>query len=329
MNNLQKQNIFTIAAIAAILVSTAGVIAWLFFEKFRVPAVTRTFPSCNDLNLSQEKIDIAVAEASVGIANPWENENDFRLLLARIQTKLGCVLQKNKISGVLQNKNSNSPLDSGDKNETPLVSDSDTGGLLAEGELYPVSGVTLNKDGFPINTPTQITFRIETPPYKFGEEFPVVTIERISQSGDVLGIEGTMLDDGNVSLGDSTQGDTVFSFQKIYNIAEPGEIWLRIKTDINGRVTYTDNFSLLVFEPLTNAESEAMNSAIKNATQLYWQLLPVKGEEKALADVVIYLKGLPIVKDVGISKQSNSIWIEFTNGLKSFIMNNPPGTKGL
>lgn len=38
MKNLQKQNIFAIAVIATVVVVTVGVIGWLFFEKFRVPA---------------------------------------------------------------------------------------------------------------------------------------------------------------------------------------------------------------------------------------------------------------------------------------------------
>ena len=51
-------------------------------------------PTCEELNLSQDQIDEAVAVAIVGINNPWGDEDDFQLLLDRVETKLGCTLQK-------------------------------------------------------------------------------------------------------------------------------------------------------------------------------------------------------------------------------------------
>jgi hypothetical protein len=54
-------------------------------------------PSCEELKPSQEQIDSAVAEAMVGLDNPWGNASDFQVLLDRIEAILGCSLQKDQL----------------------------------------------------------------------------------------------------------------------------------------------------------------------------------------------------------------------------------------
>ena len=53
----------------------------------------KVLPTCEELNISQEQIDAAVAEAIIDINDPWGNERDFQLLIDRIEAKLGCTLQ--------------------------------------------------------------------------------------------------------------------------------------------------------------------------------------------------------------------------------------------
>ena len=53
----------------------------------------KVLPACEELNLTQEQIDAAVAEAIININDPWGNERDFQLLMDRIEAKLGCTLQ--------------------------------------------------------------------------------------------------------------------------------------------------------------------------------------------------------------------------------------------
>ena len=60
-------------------------------------------PTCEELNLPQEQIDEAVAEAVADLENPWGNESDFQLLLDRIKTKLGCTLKQS--NGVIKAEN--------------------------------------------------------------------------------------------------------------------------------------------------------------------------------------------------------------------------------
>ncbi|MDO9287727.1 MAG: hypothetical protein Q7T83_02925 [Thermodesulfovibrionales bacterium] len=191
----------------------------------------------------------------------------------------------------------------------------------------PVSGITVKPDGFPVNTPTQVTFTAAVP-YQPGGSVPTVELERLSQDGNVIAIEGMMVDNGQLSLGDEIQGDGVFSFRKTYSISQPGEIRLRVKVTVGGQPFYSEIFALTAFTPISGTEVDAINNAQSSAEQLYYQLLPAKGKAQALADVVAFLKNYSFVADAGISAGQNSIWIKYTNGMGGGISFNPPGTKG-
>ncbi len=136
-----------------------------------------------------------------------------------------------------------------------------------------------------------------------------------------------MVDNGQLSLGDEIQGDGIFSFRKTYTVPQPSDIRIRVKADVSGQVFYSDVFTLTAFTPISDTEAEATNNAQSSAEQLYYQLLPAKGKDQALADVVAFLKGYPFVKNVGISAGRNSIWIQYTNGMEGGIAFNPPGTR--
>lgn len=194
----------------------------------------------------------------------------------------------------------------------------------------PVSGVTADPDGFPVDTPTQVTFTA-TIPYPPGGSVPLVELEQVSQDGSVLAVEGIMVDNGQLSLGDEIQGDGVFSFRKTYTIPQPGEVRLRIKATLEGQVLYSDIFTLAAFIPVSEGDADAINELQTSAEQLYHQLLPTVGQEQALAEVLALLKAQPIVQDAGISVSSPegaAVWIEYKNGMEGGISFHPPGTKG-
>ena len=191
----------------------------------------------------------------------------------------------------------------------------------------PINGLTVNPDGFPINVPTQVTFTARLP-YDPAGPMPTVELQLISESGDVIGIEGKMVDSGDLSLGDEIEGDGVFSFRKTYEIPTPSKIHLRVKGVVDGEELYSDAFTLTAFTPISAEEVNAINSAQTDAEQLYRELLPSIGAEEAMAKVVAYLKELPQVEDAGISDGGTSIWVKYTNGMEGVILTNPPGTKG-
>lgn len=204
--------------------------------------------------------------------------------------------------------------------------------ILGAGEPppSPVGGVTAEPDGFPIDTPTQVTFTA-TIPYPPGGSVPLVELEQVSQDGSVLAVEGVMVDNGQLSLGDEIQGDGVFSFRKTYTIPQPGQIRLRVKATLEGQVLYSDIFTLAAFISVTESEANAINELQESAEQLYHQLLPTVGKEQALAEVLALLKAHPLVQDAGISVSSPegaAVWIRYVNGMEGGIAFHPPGTKG-
>jgi hypothetical protein len=191
--------------------------------------------------------------------------------------------------------------------------------------VSPVSGITVDPDGFPINTATQVKFTASVP-YPAGGTVPTVLLEQVDQNGNFIALEGSMADDGNLSLGDEIEGDGVFSFRKTYNIAQPSQIKLRVKTTLNGQTNYSELFNIRAFAPITDSEANSINNAQTSARQLYDQLVSSKGEEQAKIEIVTYLKGQSIVQDAGIS--DGTIWIKYNNGMEGAILFTPPGTKG-
>lgn len=91
----------------------------------------------------------------------------------------------------------------------------------------PVGGIRMTPDGFPVNTPTQVTFTAFVP-YKSTDPVPTVELERVSPAGNVIALEGAMVDNGELSLGDEIQGDGVFNFRKTYTILQPSNILFRV-----------------------------------------------------------------------------------------------------
>lgn len=189
----------------------------------------------------------------------------------------------------------------------------------------PVSGVTATPDGFPVNTSTQVSFTAKIP---YSGIAPSVELQRVSQAGDLIGSEGAMVDNGSLSLGDEIQGDGVFSLRKTYSLATPGDVFLRVKADVNGQVFYSNVFSLTAFTPVSDAEADTINTTLASAEQLYYQRLPIVGKDQALADVVAFLKAQSFVQDAGISEGKVSVWVTYRNGMDGGILFNPPGTRG-
>jgi hypothetical protein len=191
----------------------------------------------------------------------------------------------------------------------------------------PISGIIVDPDGFPIDTPTQVTFSASVP-YPPGGLVPTVELEEITQDGDVIAVEGPMVDNGDLSIGDEIQGDGVFSLRKTYNVPERSEILLRVRVEVNGQLFYSDPFSLTVFTPISAEEVDAINDAQLRAERLYYELLPDRGKDQALTAVIDFMKSLSFVADAGVSAGKSSIWIKYKSGIEGGVAFNPAGTRG-
>lgn len=80
----------------------------MYFFGFESSLIPRDLALCEVLDIPQEQIDAAIAEAieDAAIDNPWGNVDDFQLLLDQVEEKLNCTLKKqedDKSSNVLPN----------------------------------------------------------------------------------------------------------------------------------------------------------------------------------------------------------------------------------
>ncbi len=68
----------------------------------------KVVPLCEELRVSDEEIDAVVADAVVGLEDPWGN--DFPLLIGRVEARLGCTIEravndKQSVTNVLASQN--------------------------------------------------------------------------------------------------------------------------------------------------------------------------------------------------------------------------------
>ncbi|MCI5139898.1 MAG: hypothetical protein D3922_16145, partial [Candidatus Electrothrix sp. AR1] len=180
-----------------------------------------------------------------------------------------------------------------------------------------------------INKSEEVTFRAHLD-YDLPELVPnVVEVEQIDDYGNFIQTEGLMLDNGDRSIGDKIAGDGIFIFRKTYEAADPGEIHFRIKAELDGEVLYSKTFSLTFYLPESDEAWLAMDDALSEAGDLYQNLILKRSPDKAMKEVVVYLKNLSVVEDAGISKGGASIWVRYKDASEgAVILSLPPDTRG-
>ena len=97
-----KQSIFLIVVVLTSLV----LMTWLYSERsisnletseaealHEYDSTNSDLPTCEELNIPQSEIDVAIAESIAGIENPWGDESDFLMLMARVEKRLNCRIE--------------------------------------------------------------------------------------------------------------------------------------------------------------------------------------------------------------------------------------------
>ena len=188
--------------------------------------------------------------------------------------------------------------------------------------VNPVQGITVNPDVVFINTATQVTFRAVTP---YQGTAPTLTLVRVNQNGQVLGVEGTLVDNGDLEAGDEIPGDGSFSFRKTYNL--PAVQDLSFKIQFAGVTSTTSAPFLLRFvSQLTGAQLNQIVSMQQALKTLY--LNTPGGKAAGIAAVLAQLAKESNVLEFGVTEGSNSVWMLHAPGILGGLMLNPPGTRG-
>jgi hypothetical protein len=193
--------------------------------------------------------------------------------------------------------------------------------------VSPLSGVTINPDVLFVNEPEFVIVRAVIP-YDSSAAVPLVFLQRVDKMGSVLGDEGSLTDDGNLSNGDEVAGDGLFSFRKLFQSETEERIRFRLFVQ-QGSSTFTSGvFILDVFNHLDAAVIDGIVDLQKNAYDTYTGYLTHMSPKGAANKVLKMIKSDPSVLQAGFSENGTSIWIFYSSGLLGGVLLNPEGTRG-
>jgi hypothetical protein len=128
----------------------------------------------------------------------------------------------------------------------------------------PISGITITPDALFVGEPAYVTVRASIP-YDVSIGVPSVQLQRVDQYGNVLAIEGTLTDDGNLNNADEIAGDGVFSIRKQFSSSTEERIHLRISLQQGSLTATSDVFFLDVFIHLLSSSKVSQHMVYSNA----------------------------------------------------------------
>jgi hypothetical protein len=187
--------------------------------------------------------------------------------------------------------------------------------------VNPVQDVTITPDVIFVGPATQVTIRALVP---YTGPAPTVELLRVDASGNVLGVEGTLVDNGSLAAGDEIQGDGLFSMRKAFQGAQPETIHFKIHV-VNPNAL-SSAFLLRIVNALTDQQLNDIVSTQQTLQQLY-QNTPGTPAQK-LAAVLAALGQDPDVIQYGQSDSGNGVWILHQPGILGGLLLNPDGTRG-
>ncbi|MGJ5819513.1 choice-of-anchor L domain-containing protein [Paludibaculum fermentans] len=193
--------------------------------------------------------------------------------------------------------------------------------------LEPISGITVSPDGFPINTPTNVTMRALVP-YPSGSPKPAVTVVRVDAGNNVIGTIGTMYDNGALANGDEIQGDGIFSAIVAMSSVAEETYRLKVKSVDGGATEFSGMFTVLAYKPISDAEFSALTTMQQNALKNFTDKVGTLGKNGALQDTLNRILADGTVDQAGFSGGDNGIWIVYKGGILGGLMLNPEGTLG-
>ena len=112
----------------------------------------------------------------------------------------------------------------------------------------------------------------------------------------------TLLDNGNLSNGDQTAGDRIFSCLANLQEGVAGKMVLMVGAELGGKMTYSPSFILDVVTPYTEQEAQQTVASHQQAGQTWGDNLTKYGDtKKARDETVKAVKKMDGVKNAGIS----------------------------
>lgn len=173
--------------------------------------------------------------------------------------------------------------------------------------------------------PVTVSARI---PYDHTSGAPQVTLQRIDDAGNVLGVEGLLRDNGDAAQGDLLAGDGLFSFRNVYTAVSSQQLLFRISYQQNGTELKSKPLHLGFYDRLTDEQINAILSTQQGAAQNFASLSPSLGEAEAIAAVLAQLRQNPLVITAGLSADDSTISVLYSPGIIGAIYLYEPRTRG-
>lgn len=170
-----------------------------------------------------------------------------------------------------------------------------------------------------------VSARIPSEP---GMAEPVVTLQRIDTTGNVLAIEGELHDDGDVTHGDLVKGDGLFTFQNLYTAENVEQLRFRVSYHQAGAELRSQVLQLGFYNHLTETQINTILSTQQAAAQSYESLSISLGQEAAREAVLAQLRQNPVVITAGVAENSSTISVLYRPGILGAISQKQPGTRG-
>jgi hypothetical protein len=178
--------------------------------------------------------------------------------------------------------------------------------------VSPISGITINPDAIFVGEPEHVVMRT-TIPYDVSQGAPTANLQRIDEYGNVITIEGSLTDDGNLSNGDEIAGDGIFSIRKLFSSQIEERIRLRIFLQQDSLTFVSDPFYLDVFTRLTDTEINTILTLQATAVQNYNNLAGTIGPKAARDAVLAQIQQDPNILQAGISESGYGIWMLYSS----------------
>ena len=155
-----------------------------------------------------------------------------------------------------------------------------------------------------------------------------MNLQRVDADENIIAIEGTLTDDGDLSNADEIAGDGVFSIRTPFSSQSEGRIRLRLALQQGALTATSDIFYLDVFDHLTDEQLNIILNSQKAALQNFNTLAGSIGREAARDVVLTQLQQDPNVLQAGVSDNANGIWMLYSFGILGALNLNPDGTRG-
>ncbi|HVQ40421.1 MAG TPA: hypothetical protein VMS31_22960, partial [Pyrinomonadaceae bacterium] len=198
---------------------------------------------------------------------------------------------------------------------------------VVEEEQADIKNARLAPDVIFVGESEEVTFGARIP-YDVSSGAPQVSLQRIDTLGNVLSVEGALVDNGDAAQGDLRSGDGLFSFRRVYAAENAEQLRFRVSYQQGGNELKSEALQLGFYHQLTDAQIESIKATQHGAAERYQSLLASAGKDQAIETLLVELRQNPTVLQATVNASHSSISMLYAPGILGGLSLDPPGTRG-